>query len=120
MDGRVRKMFEHLAPFRVILVTGPQRSGTRFAAQAIAQSLGRVFVDEREIHIDSRYSLAIFLRLTSVPVVVQCPALCHCIHQFAQSDQTAVVMMRRAIEDIVASQGRIGWEDRESHSGDCA
>jgi len=40
--------------------------------------------------------------------VVQCPVLCRHVHMLA-GDDVAVVLMRRRIEDIIASQKRIGW-----------
>jgi hypothetical protein len=39
-------MFEHLAVHSKIVVTGPQRSGTRIASQMIASDTGHEFVDE--------------------------------------------------------------------------
>ena len=51
-------MFEYLKEFPVVLVTGPQRSGTRICAKMIAHDTGHRFVDEREIHTDSLYELA--------------------------------------------------------------
>lgn len=100
-------MFEELAVFRTILVTGPQRSGTRIAARMIAADTGHRFVDEREIFIDSLYQLAA-LCSSSERLVIQCPALSRYVHHF-DSEDVAVVMMRRQSAAIVASQERIGW-----------
>ena len=38
--------------------------------------------------------------------VVQCPALCHVVHKFGMPD-VLVVIMRRNVDDIIASQKRI-------------
>lgn len=103
-------MFEHLAKFRVVIVTGPQRSGTRITAKMIAHDTGHQFIDERAINIDSLYRLVDALRLNGV--VVQCPALSRWVHTFGQNEDIAIVMVRRPVEDIIASQERINWTEQ--------
>ena len=100
-------MFHRLSKFDKILVTGPQRSGTRICAKMIAHDTGHGYVDELDIKMDSLYSFqALFSREKSV--VIQCPVMCRHIHMF-NMDNVAVVLMRRRVEDIVASQERIAW-----------
>ena len=104
-------MFEHLKEFPVILVTGPQRSGTRICAKMIAHDTGHRFVDEAEIHTDSLYELVLqmhFAEERGQKIVVQCPALCHDVIHFKPYNP-AIVMMIRNIDDIHASERRIGW-----------
>lgn len=101
-------MFEHLTEFDVILVTGPQRSGTRIAAKMIAQDTGYEYVDEVHVATDSLYHLGMWMRYRSSSVI-QCPALMYCIENFSY-DNTAIVIMKRDEGDIIASQERIGWE----------
>ncbi len=100
-------MFEWLADFDKVLVTGPQRSGTRICAKMIAHDTGYEYVDENDLHMDSLYWLCSFLHYRE-HIVVQCPVLCRHVHMFG-ADDTAIVLMRRSVEDIVASQKRIGW-----------
>jgi hypothetical protein len=100
-------MFEWLKEFKRILVTGPQRSGTRIGARMMAYDTGYRFVDEMEVKFDSLYALS-DLFAEHQEFVVQCPALCCHAHLFS-ADDTAVVLMRRKIPDIVASQERIHW-----------
>ena len=100
-------MFEHLAIYDQILVTGPQRSGTTIAAKMIAQDTGHRYVDEVEYGTHSEEAFLDLLR-TSHRVVVQCPAMCHVVHQVAASS-TLVVMMIRDCDDIQASEERVGW-----------
>lgn len=100
-------MFEHMKEHRSIIVTGPQRSGTRIAAQMIAQDTGHRFIDERQVHIDSLYRL--YDALTINNTVIQCPALCRFAHAFGQNPDIAIVMMKRPVPEIVASQRRIDW-----------
>ena len=99
-------MFEHLAKHDVILVSGPQRSGTRIAAKMIAADTGHRYVDEDEFKVYSRKRFDAILQQHRI--VVQCPTLCHILHEVATND-TLVVMMLRNMEDIVASEKRINW-----------
>jgi hypothetical protein len=100
---------EFLNKFKYILVTGPQRSGTRIAAKIIAHDVGHRYVDETEIHTDSLYTL-VWLLSGDERVVVQCPALSRYVHFFGDRDDVLIVWMVRARWDIKASQERIGWE----------
>ncbi len=102
-----RPIFEWLGQFDKIIVTGPQRSGTRICARMIAYDTGYSYIDESKLRIDSLYHLWSIVR-TERHFVVQCPALCRHIHLFDAED-SAIILMRRAIKDIIASQERIGW-----------
>jgi coenzyme PQQ synthesis protein D (PqqD) len=101
-------MFEGLDKFDRILVTGPQRSGTRICAKMIAHDTGYEYIDEHEISTDSLYKLQSLFN-NKRRFVIQCPALCRYIHMFSSED-TVIVLMRRNIESIIASQERIGWD----------
>lgn len=108
-------MFEYLESFDKILVTGPQRTGTRICAEMIMRDLDRpmqghnvLYVDEALLNFDSLaglYDVMVDDRL----LVIQCPALARYIHHFGHRDDVAMVWMQRDIEDIVASQQRVGW-----------
>ena len=99
-------MFKHLAKHDVILVSGPQRSGTRIAAKMIAADTGHRCVDENEFRVYSRKRL--YAIMQQGRVVIQCPAMSHTLHEIA-TDDTLVVFMIRDLEDIVASERRINW-----------
>jgi hypothetical protein len=99
--------FEQFAEFDKIIVTGPQRSGTRICAKMIAHDTGHKYIDEREIYVDSLYWLQQLFR-SDHRFVVQCPAVCRHVHMFS-ADDTAIILMRRDIRDILASQQRIDW-----------
>ena len=82
-----------------IIVTGPQRSGTRIAAHIIAQETGGVFVDELDYCLplpDNAVVQAPFLLKGVVELSFMVPNV-----QFA--------FMYRNPEDIVASMERIEW-----------
>jgi SAM-dependent methyltransferase len=100
-------MFENLAHYQHIIVTGPQRSGTRIAAHAIAQDTGKRYVDEQEFGIHDVQRLQELLD-AETGLVVQCPAVCHAVVSLAGPDRL-IVMMLRPLDDIYASQKRVGW-----------
>lgn len=104
-------MFESLGEYPFILVTGPQRSGTRVCAKMIAYDLPtHWYVDETQIHIDSLYALEILLQQAHGDnYVVQCPALCRYIHYFGGRDDCLIALVRRGLVPIVESQARVGW-----------
>ena len=109
-------MFEYLADYGVILVTGPQRAGTRICARMIAFDLPHRFVDELEIYTDSLYELwQVIHYQRGTPVVVQCPALMYAslytaaAYPYWSTDGLAVVLVRRPLADIYASEERVGW-----------
>jgi len=101
------KMFEWLSRFDTILVTGPQRSGSRICAKMIAHDTGHEYIDEDDLEMESLYRLCSIMGERR-NIVVQCPVLCRYVHMFG-TDEVAVVLMRRKVEDIIASQQRISW-----------
>ena len=102
-------MFEHLKKWPRILVTGPQRSGTRIGAKMIAHDTGHSYVDEDAFYVDSLNHLTAILRREK-GIVVQCPGLFRYVHLLAMNGPGVfVVVMRRTLEDIWASRDRIDW-----------
>lgn len=103
-------MFADLSGYRVILVSGPQRSGTRLVAHAIAEDTGHRYVDEVEFgtHKNSQFDRIVE---QGNCIVIQCPAVARWVHEYSGED-VLVVFVRRNIEDIIASQKRIGWTER--------
>jgi hypothetical protein len=114
------EMFEWLAKFDRIFVTGPQRSGTRICAQMIAYDTDHEYIDERDFCMDSLYMLCSLLE-NKHRLVIQCPVLCRYVHALDASD-AAIVLMRRDVQDIIVSQTRIrwGWEWLELARYDCS
>jgi len=107
-------MFEQFSEFKHVLVTGPQRSGTTICAKMIAVDTGHKFMAEGHMsHVDSNVEeLYELIRIVSETnkAVIQCPIQCRWIHLFGD-DTTAIVMMRRKLDDIKASEKRVGWGD---------
>lgn len=100
-----------LTPFKKILVTGPQRSGTTIAAHIIAKELGYKYYDERDVGVRS-ISLLIQRLLTDEPAVIQGPCFCSVV-QWIDTPDTAVVLMVRDIDEIRASEARINWPEEK-------
>lgn len=100
-------MFEWLSKFDRIFVTGPQRSGTRICAKMIAHDTGHEYFDENDINMDSFYNFSSLLEKKE-KCVIQCPTLCRHIH-FFDSEDNAIILMRRNVKDIIKSQKRIKW-----------
>jgi len=101
-------MFENLKVFKKIIVTGPQRAGTTITAKMIAADTGHKYVDENDIGVKQLPRLRRLVE-NGENIAVHCPALCRFVHEFGRRDDTAVVLVRRPVDDIVASQKRIEW-----------
>jgi hypothetical protein len=104
-------MFEHLAIHKRIVVTGPQRSGTRIGAKMIAADTGHQFVDEAEFLIKDGDLFREFLLRDDV--VVQAP---HMLKDVVDDPPPGIfiVLMRRDLDQIHASAARIGWTENFS------
>lgn len=99
-----KEVIEKLRAFSSILVTGPSRSGTWFATNAIAQDLGYEAI--REDCGSWSFEGACQCLLRGKRVVAQSPnSVVHCHRTPAP---VAVVFMWRPIPEIVASMRRIG------------
>jgi hypothetical protein len=94
-----------LRTYRAVLVTGPQRSGTAIGAKVLAQELMYREIPEEKIQVHDVYRAAELMRPGAV--VVHGPGLCHVAHLFPSD--IAIVVMRRNLADIHASEQRIGW-----------
>lgn len=105
-------MFEELKKFTKIILTGPQRAGTKISAKIIADELGYEYFQEQSVNI-SDYSLLVKLIESKSYFVIQCPGLAHRCHELAGfGDDLAVVFARRDTKDIIISQDRIKWTER--------
>lgn len=101
-------MFEHLAKHRHIFVTGPQRSGTTITSAMIAKDTGHGLVLEEVYYSFDTRRLADICN-TQENIVIQSPAILLHLPNLVRDD-SLVVFMVRDINDILASQERIGWQ----------
>lgn len=95
--------------FRVALVTGPQRSGTTFVGRALAREAGWNHVEEDEFRIHSRTCWREIVD-THHQSVVHCPTMV--AHLLDTPDDSLIVFMHRPVDEILASQRVLGWDDR--------
>lgn len=100
-------MFEGLKDWPIILVTGPQRSGTVICSRMIANDTGHQYLDEGLWQVWDGVK-ARDLADQRKPCVLQGPGILKDALRFSDPE-CAIILMRRDIEDIIASQARIGW-----------
>jgi len=103
-------MFEFLSRFDKVLVTGPQRSATHICARMIEHDTGFRYVDEDQFEIHNRNLWQAIVMKSALPIVVQCPSMSRYIHELKLGDGAAIVWMIRPVEEICASEARIGWD----------
>ena len=104
-------MFKHLSKFTNIVVTGPQRAGTRITTKMIAHDTGLEYIDEKRLSHDDPFD-SLLEHLDRGGVVVHCPRLCSKAHE-VQHPNTLIVLMVRPLDEIQASQDRINWGHNE-------
>ena len=109
-----------LGKYRVILVTGPQRSGTTWAACALASQLGFTLYDERhpltggnDTLVALRRAFA-FAREQTAGAVIQSPMATSILHELPIFPGLAVIFLARNCLDVFRSQNRVmphrgGW-----------
>lgn len=107
--GDTVTMWNFLAGFRVVLVSGPHRSGTTITTKMIASDLGyNVHLEDFAFKPDDVKAWCVLVNRTNNGVI-QCPSMCYYLDEFGSFDDIAVCMMHRNIQDILASQTVIGW-----------
>ena len=100
-------MFKDLAAYDVILVSGPQRSGTRIATKMISADTAHRYVDEDLFEVYDQGLFCAIVRQTH-QTVIHCPSMSHIMHEVS-GENVLVVWMLRDLEDIAASEQRITW-----------
>ena len=101
-------MFESLKEFSSIVISGPQRSGTRIAAKIIAADTNKELIDERYLNNHDERLLNHYL--TKENVVIQCPGLCHLLHRI-KTPSTLIIVILRPIQEIISSEIRC-WDKK--------
>ena len=96
-------MFEHLT-YKKIIVTGPQRGGTRIATTMIAQDTGLRFVDESEVGYYDIEKMRDFIKYED-NFVIQAPNFSNVIDTFPED--ILIVFMKRDINDVKYSKERV-------------
>lgn len=105
--------------FRVVVVSGPQRSGTTIAARMIAAESGMQYVDEDEYGTKDVDGWKELVKIGQ-GLVIHSPAMARWVQEVGAKDEggedVAVVWMMRPLPDILASQKRIGWDDSDERA----
>jgi hypothetical protein len=104
-------MFEDYGKFKRVVVTGPQRGGTRICAKMIAKDTGFRYVDEDEFKFD--FVRKFFEILKEERIVIQCPTMSSLVWAMDE-EGTAIVFMRRNLRDILKSQDRVTFPDGQN------
>ena len=113
-------MFENLAKYDIILVAGPQRSGTKIVARMIAHDAGHTYVDEMEVGYAPMRNPTVLPKFIEVArqggqkIVVQCPGWTEKLYTLSAKD-TMLIVVERDVEDIVRSRKRMGWRVARGH-----
>jgi hypothetical protein len=106
---RFKKRLQDLGCDKKIIVTGPQRSGTRITAKIIADTFQIPYIDEFE------YRAKWFLFRSKAQLLkayaAQAPAIMQRAWQLPKD--VAIIVCVRDINDIVTSQKRIKWNCEE-------
>jgi len=100
-------VYESLKEFNNIVVSGPQRSGTRIVAKIIAYETGKQFIDERDLNFHDYRLLKFYLERGNF--VIQCPGLCHLLH-YIEFEDTLIIVSQRPIQEIIRSE-RLHWSN---------
>lgn len=113
---------QHIAfeRYSVVLVTGPQRSGTTWVACALATALGYTLLDERHPITGGNDTLRAlqrsfaYLRSRGEKAVIQAPMATQVLHMLPLFPGLLVVFMARNCLDVFISQNKVerrlgGW-----------
>lgn len=139
----MKSRFESLRDFNIILVVGPQRSGTRICAKMIAYDLGMQYISDEKWLEDANRHIPVLIgeQVAIIPkplyyrdelwqfiakhpegsYVLHAPQVTHVCEIYPQIRRdTAIVFMKRKVEDIVNSEAHLlkdgkTWTERESY-----
>lgn len=100
-------MFEYLKKYKRIIITGPQRAGTRIGAKMIAHDTGHEYIDETVFNVSHLEKLNDIMKYEE-NIVIQGPGISAFIERYSNSENLIVFMMR-PVNDIKISEVRIKW-----------
>lgn len=100
---------EKLLNYEKIIVTGPQRSGTTFAAELISKELNYNYIHESKIKYSNLTMIYNQLLQPDHKCVIHCPSMSAIIH-WIDSPKTIAVYMKRNTNHIKKSQEKLNWQ----------
>lgn len=96
-------MFEHLAAYRIILVSGLHRGGTTITGRMIADDLGYAYLDEWADKLYDKHEIMRLIRYEG-KLAIQCPGMARWLVDLSVlAADVAVVWVWRDPQDIRAS-----------------
>lgn len=96
-----------------IVITGCQRSGTTFAAKAIAKQLGYTHYDEDDFGVEDMERFEGLLRKKNRKVI-QAPAILHNLKPY--EDKVFIIVMTRNPDDVAKSMIAHNWWVNEGNA----
>jgi hypothetical protein len=90
--------------YRVILVSGVQRSGTHIMSRILAEELDYIYMSDTDYDVKNNQAWC-WMVLDGKGLVIHCPHMSHFL-QFAPPD-VAVVYMKRPIDEVTRSFTRV-------------
>lgn len=108
LTNNLFSVVEQCKQYEVIVVTGPQRSGTTIKARVLSKELDYTYIDEEEF---SSGDLEQFknIVLGNKNCVIHAPAMTSICDEL-DNKRVFVVYSKRKIIDVVNSQKRINWK----------
>ena len=109
-SSNLNELLGRLELYPLIIVTGPQFSGTNIGAQVIAAELGHRFIEEPAGGITPQEAMQ-FILCEPPPLVLHAPSLFYWVHRLKEYlPYLVAVVMFRKLHDIYESQLRWDWQ----------
>tara|TARA_Y100000310_G_C20361274_1_gene659083 strand:+ start:120 stop:746 length:627 start_codon:yes stop_codon:yes gene_type:complete len=110
-------LVKKLKKYNIIIVSGPQRSGTTYCSYILSKNLSYSNIDETIYNThDEDHFLSLFNQNNTQPssgIVIQAPAMSHLLHKINANNKLIVLFMRRNNKEIFRSEDRINWHTLE-------
>jgi len=108
-----KTMFGHLTKYKIIFVTGSQRSGTQICTKMISLDTKRKAFSENNYSNDIKTFYNLINRYSN-DFVIQCPEFVWDIINF-NSENNLVIYVKRTIEDVVKSMKIAHYNPTQDH-----
>jgi len=100
----MKELLALASEYRMVVVSGCQRSGTHIMAKILAHELGWQYITDEDYDVSDFNGWANLI-LTGVHMAAQCPHMTHLLHE--TPDDVLVVWMHRPIEELIVSFARV-------------
>jgi len=100
----LRELIGQISGYRMVVVSGAQRSGTHIMAKILALELGWTYLPDTEYNTGDNGDWAKYV-LEGDGIAIHCPHMSHMLHLVP--DDVAVVYMYRPLDEIEESFARV-------------